>query len=956
MSRGSSANNSWTILTPEETVAETVRPLAEGTEHHEESSTSAAGSGESQPTDSANRPPVEDPLVSEEKTADLSGDTSTEQHGSLPAAVTDAPVPTSLEVSGSFAPGGDALSQSEGLPEGPAQSSPEPDSFSDPCTHITPSPDEPTATMLSTETLRGLEFTQEGESLTQEGSLHPLNVEGLQQDGDESDLSQRATDVGKQADSPVDSEVGEERTEKTGEEGEPEVRRRRSLLAALERIGRAEEEEEGEEEFQLPQREEDSGFSVNKCILGAVILLGLGTIFFSGVFMDLDEESDYGTRELKDAELPGKQDWLSPDVPPSPVDVDSTELLNKLAKGNQEISVLQAQLQAQKEELKVAKGQAAEGEKERLRREEVEKENSRLKKEMTSLPVLQKENERMKRELDSVPALQKELETLRSTVTDLKLSSASEAAQAPVKPTTSPSSGQQEYSTQGAAASTERQPRKPREDKREKRDMKKDKNDMGEMEWKKREKSEWNKGEKRERKDAGKTEWKKGKHEQGKFEKEKDKEGKQKWHSDEMKERKKEKKATRGDEGKPWKDREGKRDWVEKSERKEWREDKDWKKPKLEKVNEGKQWKGKEEKKDWKVGKEQGEKHKARDTWKGEKEWKKGKNGHKESGKEKWEKKDWKEKGEKREWKKDGDWKSKNGKDHSKEEKGKGERKQWEDTKNHGKERKEKHERKQWKENEWKSKKSDHDKEWKKKDERKQWNDNEWKSKNGKHDDEWKRKDERKQWEKKEEQWKKEGPKEKDRSSSQKHQDEHKFTRNHGHEGEHLWGERKPAHAHRRPSPEQPEYWVLQRDRLQHNPKPPQHCNSLESCAQAEGLLPVLFPEFEAVLQTYLTKAEEVGVDASVREELKKFITEFFKDGIFVHDQMSFQEFVEDLGDVLEDMVEGDDSDQEEDSPLEEEMEGFEREIMKKFSVPGAGEKEERSKGEWRKESGRGHG
>lgn len=69
--------------------------------------------------------------------------------------------------------------------------------------------------------------------------------------------------------------------EKMGKEAEPEVRRR-SLLAALEEIRRTEEEEEGEEEFQLPRREEDSGFSVNKCILGAVILVGLGTIFFSG--------------------------------------------------------------------------------------------------------------------------------------------------------------------------------------------------------------------------------------------------------------------------------------------------------------------------------------------------------------------------------------------------------------------------------------------------------------------------------------------------------------------------------------------------------------------------------------------------------------------------------------------------------------------------------------------------
>lgn len=52
----------------------------------------------------------------------------------------------------------------------------------------------------------------------------------------------------------------------------------------------------------------------------------------------------------------------------------------------------------------------------------MEKENSRLKKEMASVPVLQKENQRMKRELESVPALQQELETLRATVTELKFS------------------------------------------------------------------------------------------------------------------------------------------------------------------------------------------------------------------------------------------------------------------------------------------------------------------------------------------------------------------------------------------------------------------------------------------------------------------------------------------------------------------------------------------------------
>ncbi|MEQ2202824.1 hypothetical protein XENOCAPTIV_016914, partial [Xenoophorus captivus] len=74
--------------------------------------------------------------------------------------------------------------------------------------------------------------------------------------------------------------VGEERSEKKGEKAEPEERRKKSLL---EQIGRREEEEEEvEEEFQVPQRENDSVFSLNKCIVAALILLGLGTIFFSG--------------------------------------------------------------------------------------------------------------------------------------------------------------------------------------------------------------------------------------------------------------------------------------------------------------------------------------------------------------------------------------------------------------------------------------------------------------------------------------------------------------------------------------------------------------------------------------------------------------------------------------------------------------------------------------------------
>ncbi|MED6250439.1 hypothetical protein ATANTOWER_007498 [Ataeniobius toweri] len=380
MSGGGAANNSWTILTSEETVAETLRPFAEETEQHEESHASAAGPGEkNQPANSPETAeeilPEDNCLVSEEKTADQSADSNSDQHPS---------VPLSADVSGTL-DHGNVESRTEGL----SKSCLDPDSSSDSYTLLTPSSDGPPVSLLSTETLGGAEFSQAEEELPQEETLHLQNREEPHLEVEESG-------------------VGEERSEKKGEKAEPEERRKKSLL---EQIGRRE-EEEVEEEFQVPQRENDSVFSLNKCIVAALILLGLGTIFFS--------ESEH-TRELKDTEAPEKQEWLNPEVPPR-LDPNSSELLNKLFEGNQQISALQAQLQAQKEELKVAKEQAEEGVREQLLWEEVEKENSRLKTEIASLPVLQKENDRMKKELESFPTLQKELETLRSTVTNLKLS------------------------------------------------------------------------------------------------------------------------------------------------------------------------------------------------------------------------------------------------------------------------------------------------------------------------------------------------------------------------------------------------------------------------------------------------------------------------------------------------------------------------------------------------------
>lgn len=884
MSGGSGANNSWTILTSE-SVAEPLKPSAEGTDCSAEEPTPASGSVEKQPASSA-QPAEGRPLEGEKvpwgKPDELTSDTNTEQRTSPTAAVS---AYTAVASSVGFSSDTDALSQSEGLPECPAVSAHDPDLFSDSYSHIAPSPDEPSATQLSIETLGGAEPAQEEQRLSREGSAHHLSEEKGTHDGAEPEICERTGDVGKPAESPVESEVGEQKTAE-------EASRRRSLLAALERIGRTEEEEEKEEELQPPQRDEGSGFTVNKCILGAVILVGIGTVFFSG--------SDYNTRELRDSELPTKQeDWLNLEALP-PVDADNKELLHKLAKGNEQISVLNAQIQAQKEELKVAKGQAAEGVKERLRWEEVERENT------------------------------------------------PETAQ---RSTTSHSSSQPE---DGVPSTADGQPKTGKN--KEVKEKKK-------REERLKEKSEWKDGEKRETKDEGKTGWKKEKHDSGKFDKEKYNRDKQKKNSDEPKQEKekdwKREKASRGDEGKPWKDREGGKERREKNERKEWNEEKDWKKSRHGEVSDGKQWQGKkkEEKRDWEVGKEHGEKHRGKEEWR-----KKGKDGVKEQ---------WQTK----EGKKDGD-RSRNGKDHRKEGKWEGEKKKkpWEESKNPGRdgkgkdgggphewrgdngksdaEGKRKDERKRH-ENKWRSQKDKSEEGWKHKGEG-------WKSRGDEEDKEWKRKDRKESGKKKEEEeqqehhWKR--GEDTDTAGSHRHKSEGRSS--HGHQGAHLWGERKPAHTHRRrPSPGQPEYWDLQRSRLQHNPRAPQ-CGSAEACARAEGLRPVTASEFHAVLQAYLARAGELGADAAAAAQLSGLTAEFFTaeedgggGGMFAHDRVDFRDFAEDVSDVLEDLVEEGGAGEEdgESSALEDEMEEFQREVVTRFSLPGAGEG-----AQWGKGSGRG--
>ncbi|KAL1772127.1 pre-B-cell leukemia transcription factor-interacting protein 1 isoform X1 [Sigmodon hispidus] len=109
------------------------------------------------------------------------------------------------------------------------------------------------------------------------------------------------------------------------------------------------------------------GISLNMCLLGTLVLLGLGILLFSGmmlepetgpveeaelqVFPDTGPETDLADTEgNRQDELEQMQAPAPPDSGPSLQSMGL--LLDKLAKENQDIRLLQAQLQAHKEELR----------------------------------------------------------------------------------------------------------------------------------------------------------------------------------------------------------------------------------------------------------------------------------------------------------------------------------------------------------------------------------------------------------------------------------------------------------------------------------------------------------------------------------------------------------------------------------------------------------------------------
>ena len=134
-------------------------------------------------------------------------------------------------------------------------------------------------------------------------------------------------------------------------------------------------------------------------------------------------------------------------------------------------------------------------------------------------------------------------------------------------------------------------------------------------------------------------------------------------------------------------------------------------------------------------------------------------------------------------------------------------------------------------------------------------------------------------------------------------------------------------------APDQVDYWKRQRERLWKH-RPPVACESAAECAGKEGLAPVRQAEFGALLGSYLAKlggGEQGGALASP-------LGEFFADGVFAHRRVSFRRFAEGVADALEDLAQGD-------RRAEEEMEGFEREALRRFALAGGGDGKGRRRG-----------
>ncbi|RVE67220.1 hypothetical protein OJAV_G00115280 [Oryzias javanicus] len=399
-----SSNNSWTLLSPEEAAIENVGPVDDGTE--------SLGDAPSLSEEVAG-------AAADFKPADVSVETVLSEEGHQVCQETSPPdnehlggvsFVTNIDLSAPLdVPEVDLSEQLSLTPptaEGPAP--PELDTPAD-SGEAGAEPDPPTETLSAADSPPCVEA----------GSGEPPEPTEPPRSDPEPPLTERSDDGGPEPET-VGSAADEEETLKaeealTQEEEEEDeessgsfhdgLRRRNvaSFDAARPRTSDEDEEEEEEVELKLPGREEDKPWlSVNKCIVGALVLLFLGSLFLSG---------DFDASELSDGER--GQDWIRPDPQ------DMKALMEELQQENQEIRQLEDQLQSKTEALDSEMRAAAASGNERGKAD------------------LEAENVKLKAELSSLPELKKELEHLRARVTELSRLSADAAP-----PAAPPSSSQ----------------------------------------------------------------------------------------------------------------------------------------------------------------------------------------------------------------------------------------------------------------------------------------------------------------------------------------------------------------------------------------------------------------------------------------------------------------------------------------------------------------------------------
>ncbi|XP_059205958.1 pre-B-cell leukemia transcription factor-interacting protein 1 isoform X1 [Centropristis striata] len=243
-------------------------------------------------------------------------------------------------------------------------------------------------------------------------------------------------------------------------------------------------------------------------------------------------------------------------------------------------------------------------------------------------------------------------------------------------------------------------------------------------------------------------------------------------------------------------------------------------------------------------------------------------------------------------------------------------------------------------ESKWKGNKGKNNDHWKK-EEKKEWKHGKeggWREKDEKREKEWKpqkQNSHKEAWRKHQDEWeRKKDERKTDRDERRKEKPWHsrpgKNSHNH-HQHQHQ-------HQQQQPQPRQPhqhkhnDFWRDQEQKLRRNVRPQLGCSSVEDCAGKEGLYPVELPEFEELLEGYLSKLE--GSSPESKDKLRKLTAEFFEDGGFIHDRVLFSDFAEDVADILEDMVDVlEEGGQKDGDSLEEEMEEFEREALWKFAA-----------------------